>query len=373
MAPNLSVPVISLGKFGKVYVYKSNQSLTQPEIDACVAAYLSVMKEKYDQTIDAVSALVSVLSVAFPPFYEQFLTMESVEVVEVVMNKDQILDAFGAGRVLQSDAPNRLPYKADPEDDAFVEAKTIPVFSGLSVLLFSLGKNVDLNAPSPFTDGRPRALIGKHTLSDRQQVYFPEKKHGPTMAAINQLAYSYVEYPEVRATIARLLLSQLNATNTTPPMGCIITAFKLLRGSQLAHAQAAIECVVSNPWIVNMSELRPDLKVLARDLRILNEMPEEPRWFVKLLTTDNNAIFNRQEMRRLSAVAVAWKKTVDPTFVGYKGDDTSYANIVLEFKSLVLAQKVQSIRGDNLAAELGLPSVPLPPALPTAQPQAPIV
>jgi hypothetical protein len=146
-------------------------------------------------------------------------------------------------------------------------------------------------------------------------------------------------------------------------MDCIITAFKLLRGSQLAHAQAVIECVVSNPWMVNMEELRSDLKTFAQDLRVLNEMPGETRWYVKLLTTDNNAIFNRQGIKRLSAVSVAWKKTVDPSFVGYKGDDTAYAGLVMTFKAHVLAQKMQSITGDNLAAELGLPSVPLPPPI----------
>jgi hypothetical protein len=360
MPANLNIPQVSLGKFGTVHVYKSNQSLSQGEIDACVAAYLSTMKLPYDSTIDAVSALVSVLSIAFPPFIEHFQAMASINVKEVTANKDAVLSSFGAGMTLQSDAPDRLPYTSAVNDDAFIESKTIPVFSGLSVLLFALGKNVDVNAPSPFTDGRPKALIKKHSLSVAQQAYFPNQPHGPTMKVINQLAYSFVEYPEVRGTIARLLLSQLNSENTTPPMQCILTAFKLLRGSQLAHAQAAIDCVISNPWIVNIPELRPDLKVLARDLRALNAMPEEPRWFVKLLTTDNNAIFNRQEMKKLAAVAIAWKKQKEPSFAGYKGDDTSYATLIQTFNNLLIAQKVSSIPNDNIALELGLPIMPLP-------------
>jgi hypothetical protein len=318
------------------------------------------MKIKYDLTIDAVSALVSTLSIAFPPFIEHFEAMTSVNVVEVVCNKDQLLDAFGAGNRLQSDAPYRLPFKTPVDDDAFTESRTIPVFSGLSVLLFALGKNVDVNAPSAFTDGRPKALISKYTLNDQQQVYFPGKKHGPVMQVINQLAHSFVEYPEIRSTIARLLLSQLGADNTTPPMQCILTAFKLLRGTQLAHAQATIECIVANPWITNISDLRSDLLTFSRDLKKLNAMPEEPRWFVKLLTTDNNAIFNRQEFKRLAAVAVAWKKQVDPTFTGYKGDDSSYATLIQRFNEFYAAQKLSTVENDNLAAELGLPQVPLP-------------
>jgi len=373
MAPNLTIPTVSLGKFGTVTVFKPNQSLAQAEVDSCVAAYLSTMKIKYDLTIDAVSSLVSVLSVAFPPFIEHLQAMTSINVSEVVCNKDQLLDAFGAGNRLQADAPHRLPFKVQVDDDAFTESRTIPVFCGLSVLLFSLGKNVDVNAPSPFTDGRPKALINKHSLTESQQVYFPGKKHGPTMVVINQLAYSFVEYPEIRSTIARLLLSQLNNDNTTPPMQCILTAFKLLKGSQLAHAQATIECIVANPWITNISDLRSDLLAFSRDLKRLNAMPEEPRWFVKLLSTDNNSIFNRQEFKRLSAVAIAWKKQVDPTFTGYKGDDSAYAALIQRFNEFYAVQKLATVANDNLAAELGLPSVPLPDIAPVQAPPPTVV
>jgi len=360
MPVNLTIPSVTLSKFGDIRILDPLTSLTQEEVDACIGAVLSTMKTKFVKPIDATRCVICCLCLAFPQFIEHYVAMTSIGVTVVKMSKDAVLSAFGAGMTIQEDAPEALPLMLPIDDAVFQSVQTIPVFCGLSVLMFCLGKNVDESAPSPFTDGRPNSLIGKHHLTSAQQVFFPGKQFGPTMQVINQIAYSFVEYPEVKSTTARLLLSQLVAVHTSPPMDCIMTAFKLLKGSQLAHAQAAIECVVANPWMVNIPELRPDLLVLARDLKTLNAMPEDPRWFVKLLSTDNNTIFNRQEMRRLSAVAVAWKKQTDPTFQAYKGDDTSYASLIQTFFSYAATTRREAIQGDNVAAALGLPLVDLP-------------
>jgi len=360
MAYNLTIPTVTLSSYGELTLYRPQTSLSQEMIDACIAGALSSMKLEFDTANDACTTFIAMLCLAFPEFIEHYEKCESVKVKTELMSPDNVCSAFGAGNIVQEDAPKRLPLSSPVDANSLGVATTRSVFCGLAVMAFALGKSVDKTAPSPFTDKRPKSLIEKYKLSESELNFFPGKMFGPTINVLDQVAYSFVEMPEVKSMTAALLLSQLSKRHAPLPMDCILTAFKLLKGSQLAHAQAIGECCAANPWIVNIPELRPGLQNYARDLVKLNELPSDARWFIKLLYNDNNPIFNRQDMKALAAVAVDWKKKVEPTFVAYKGDDTGYAAVIQQFQSYMVTKTMGVLTGDSLANQLGLPQAALP-------------
>lgn len=326
----------------------------------CAASAISCLEEKCDTELEAVEYLVKLVCLIFPEFIDEFKRTATLSIkVEVIPSAEYIAGHCGSDTG-QGTARGRLPTVRDPKVEALTEARMESVVSAIGVLLFTLGRPFNPSNPAQYTVSRPLAYTGKYKLVPPQDMFMPEKICGPSLAYIVQLSESYVLYPELRATLTRLFVSQLVLSYTTPEMNCCLTTFKLLPGSQMAHVQAILECLQANPWIVKMASLRPSLQVFATELVKLNSLPLVLRPFTRLLSSDHNVLFNRNAMRPLVAVAVDWKADLDPSFTEYQGKEAGYDSVINEFKARASTVGGTELKDDTLPALLGVPDSSLP-------------
>lgn len=325
-----------------------------------LACGLSSLREPCDHGFEAVECLTKLVCLLFPEFSSEFTRMLTVKVDTRVVPVGIYKDSFGSGEGDQASVKDRLPVVRAALDSALESVTMEPVVSGLGVLLFTLGRPFSVSNPGQYTTSRPSAYIGKYKLSPPRDKFMPSKECGPSLAFVQQLSEAYVQFPEIRATITRLFISQMSQPFTSPEMNCCLTTFKLLPGSQMAHVQAILECLQANPWIVKMPQLRPHLAFFAGEMKKLAQFPPELRAYNRLLSSDHNVLFNRNAMRPLVAVCVEWKADVDPTFKEYQGKEAGYSALVDEFRARASTVGGTELTDDNLPELLGVPSATLP-------------
>jgi hypothetical protein len=337
------------------------EELSRDERDACLAAILATFSVKQTNAAEVFRLFLQALTVALTGVGEGLMSVATEKVDMVKVGIPTLRALLGVEVEESGDATGFDVELGEDRDGAYTSVQEVQLYGALAVCLFALGKQMTEDNKTAFTEKRPQAVMGKYGVSADESIFLKGGKyatHPSVFAAIRQGA---AIHQEIRSVLVRQLVHVSAQEFQTPELDVLVTIFKQLAGTQLAHVGAIADLILSQPWVLRMDELRPSLMSFQASMEAWMAMDPIERPYVRLLTSDHKALFPRRDMMPLIAVASAEKRGLESTFVQYQGGVDSYSGLVTKFKQLRAASGAPQGQGtDSLFAAFGLVGVPLP-------------
>lgn len=198
------------------------------------------------------------------------------------------------------------------------------VYSYYSLCVFLMGKQINAQNRESITVNRPRALIAKFKMTDRDAyILSGEGKMGPVgHAAVNQAwTVSTAARKPVIKEFATFVSSDILSNEV------MYVTFKLLEHAGLQSAFFIHTLLAACPWAVEVPLLKPAYEVYARSIEAYVKEPAYLRPFFKLLYGDATRLFHSKTMADLTVCAVRWVRQTTPSVGFYRapGSDKAVA------------------------------------------------
>jgi len=363
-----SLPAIPVqtGPVFKIFSVKE-PGLTDGELSCCMSAILSSMGATFSSSADVVGTVCNLLCLATPGLAAELTKAQSVKFVLSPIEKNLMLQTLkvedrAAGWALP-DGFFTLPKT--PTDTATTAAGFQNAYAGVSMVLYSIGKEFNSSNEAGAKENRPKALRDAHKIPDADFVSAPGKVDGPSVETLGQVFSAFSVYTEARAVIVRVYLSILKTqAHFGPKVGILMTSFILLDGAQMSHVSAIADMLEAHPWLVKVPGCRPSIREYLSELRRFAQLPAAVRGYVRLMESNRQPYFPSSKMMPLVAVAVDLKSDVEKTLINYMGGRGKYPELVAEvrrYKDHFAMEKGV----DTLATLLQIPDVALPGVEPT--------
>lgn len=213
--------------------------------------------------------------------------------------------------------PPKFP-EVDPTPEYFQPdialCSTIPALYGYnSLLLFMAGKKMtDLNQRA-MTDARPDAIIRTYKVEGGSYILKGDGKIDPKN-------YQWINLCWTKSQAAKKAIFTEAAAFAKPSSTAQEVTYTTVKMVEFVGMQPAFyihKFLLAVPWCHEISIVRPAINKYHESLREIARQPSYLQPYYKMIYGESTKAFHRQALLPLTACAIAYERTINPTLANY--------------------------------------------------------
>lgn len=241
--------------------------------------------------------------------FEDFptLVMDEIRSSEEKFDKDSSIS-------ISIDFPAPLPPAKKPFTvDVFNCSTLLGCYAYYSLIVHLMGKKIGPDTRENITIRRPGNLIDAfHAQSEEYILRGDGRMSDNAHTMINS---SWDMLTSVKQSLVPLFAGL--EKSKSPPGQIVFTLFTLLKNSGMQPAALAHQLISSFPWVIEIPILRPEYDYYVKSLLDYSKISPLVRPYIKLMYGNTTRIFHAKSLSNITACAVMYLTTVNPTLKGY--------------------------------------------------------